>query len=577
MIHEAIETPAAEASAGPTLHVERDALHDALQLLCRIVERRNTIPILSYLLFEPLADASGVAITATDLDLQLTLNVRYNSAPEGGGRFCVPAFTLADMVKKAEKGAHLELTLRDGRLEMMHGRTRGKLTPLPADDFPLMVAAKEGETPVAFTLPAEQFAGDLARVAWAQGKEETRYYLLGTALQMREGAFTMAATDGHNLAWIDRALGCDAFPDVILPRKAGDMIRRIVKGRAPAELGLAITESRIVAEAQGLCLMSKAIDGSFPDWRKVPDGLPAELQLVAMPEIEPRMPLPAVEMCAKAIGGSPIVEMGTDCVRLTLPAAPEFTAIAMMLKADALPKGYAYEASRDGHEQARGYLRDLATAADLPLFHSEYTDHEQKVRQHEETRLIIVDGLILGACFGEQTSRAGKDHEYVEEPDYETLTMRTVKREVMRSDAWQDGAYCVAMPRERAGMAAAVTMGTPGVDERAVATKNDAILLDAKAIAALAGDPAEWVRVEIKPYPMHHGRRLPDGFVVPFAPLTQQPDAKGRSKLRHMSDREVTRAYCEDPAGLMAKLQPQPTAAATGCRGVHASRTAGRN
>jgi DNA polymerase-3 subunit beta len=582
MIQQTIEAPAAEA-ATVAFTIDRDELHEALALLCKVVERRNTIPILSHLLFEPTADASGVAITGADLDIQLTVEARCRW--EGTGRFCLVATTVADIVKKAERGAHLEFRLSDGKAEMISGRTRGKLAYLPADDFPMMEARKEGEEATEFTLPAAQLVADLAHVAWAEGREETRYYLVGTALQVREDAFYMVALDGHNCAWVTRGIpeGAEALPDSILPRKAGDITRRMLKGGG-GSVEIATTGRRMVIETPPLRLIAKLIDGTFPDWRSIIPADDAELQIVGLPEAEPRIPASSVEMVRKALGAVPVMEMTEDCVRFTVPDAPEFCALAMLLKADALPKGYAYETP--GHERALEYLTGLAEAASLPQFShviewTEYPDEERVYNSRQrryvpakkatgvvrnktviDHRLCISDGMVLGACFGKQTSHAGKDHEYVEEPDYETLTMRTVRREVIKEDAaWQEGAYCVAMPRERAGMAAAVTMGTPGVDERAVATKNGAIMLDAAAVARLCGDPADWERVEIKSLYFHHGRILPQGIRPRMTPrlTTVAPDARGRTKARSMSDREVMQTYTADPAGTIAQLQPFAT------------------
>jgi DNA polymerase-3 subunit beta len=594
MMHDTIEAAPAATETPLALYIERDRLHDALQLLGRVVERRNTIPILSHLLFEMLADGSGVAITATDLDTQLTLTLPYNRAPEGSGRFCVVAETLAGMVKKAEKGGHLEFRIADGRAEMISGRTRGKLTIAPADDFPVLSA--EGEA-VAFALPAEQFAGDLARVAWAIGKEEVRYYLMGTALQLRDGNLFTVACNGGNIAWTERAAPAEAegLADSIIPRKACDIIRRTLKGREGA-LGLTIAARenaapRLIAEIDGVRLVSKTIEGTpFPDWQPLRDGM-GERQIVPFPETEPRMPLPAVEMCTKALGSAPVVEMAEEMILMTSPDAPEFGAIAMLLKADTLPAGYAYELAKgwaDGGDKALEYLTGLATDAGLPQFSHEsecfagYAEEEEarpqfqplygrRGRRHRnrgtapprqpimrketvvDSHVVVRAGMVMGATFGRQ------GYQTFEEPDYETFTIRTVEKYV-GGDVYQEGSYSVAMPRERRGMAAAVTVGTPGVDERAVATKGGCeIALTEAQVRAMAGDPAEFPRVEIKPYPMHHGRRLPDGFAPPRKLTTVAPDAKDHTKARSMTDREITRAYCADPAGTIARLQPQPT------------------
>jgi hypothetical protein len=419
-----------------------------------------------------------------------------------------------------------------------------------------------GEISGEFALPAAQLASDLAHVAWAQSNEETRYYLKGTALQFAEGSMFLAATDGHNLAYVKReAPEIEGEPcDMIIPRKATALIGRMLKGRDEA-VALEVSERRMMLRAECLTLIAKPIDGTFPDWRKVLPADDCEMQLIGLPEMEPRIPLSAVEMCRKALGSSPVMEMTDDRLRLTIPAAPEFCAIAMLARDGKLPAGYAYESA--GTDKALAYLTELASIAGLPQLSHECQPGTERAFTIIDAHLHIESGMVIGATFGQQTQHAGVDHEWADEPDYETFTMREVRREVWRGDEWQDGAYSIAMPRERAGMAAAVTMGTPGVDERAVATKNDAIILDAAAVARLAGDPADWERVEIPALTFYHGKPLEPGWALP-PPMTtiRAKERGGKNKLRKMTDREVMDAYNEDPAAVMTALRVRPSSEA---------------
>ncbi|MSP21188.1 MAG: DNA polymerase III subunit beta [Alphaproteobacteria bacterium] len=254
------------------LRIERAALLKSLQHVQSVVERRNTIPILSNVLLD--AKAGKLALTATDLDLWMVEHVDATVDQPGGTT--VPAQTLYDIVRKLPDGAEVELTSEpDGRLLVRAGRSRFHLPSLDSEDFPLM---PEGDLPHKFNLAAADLRRLIEKTRFAISTEETRYYLTGVYLHAAktDGGTSLraVATDGHRLARIETALpkGAAQIPGVIVPRKVVAEMYRLIEGR-DAEITLSLSESKIRAEFGGAVLTSKLIDGTFPDYQRViPSG-----------------------------------------------------------------------------------------------------------------------------------------------------------------------------------------------------------------------------------------------------------------------------------------------------------------
>lgn len=254
------------------LRIERAALLKSLQHMQSVVERRNTIPILSNVLLD--ATPGRLALTATDLDLWMVEHVTAVVDQPGGTT--VPAQTLYDIVRKLPDGAEVELvTETDGRLLVRAGRSRFHLPSLDREDFPLM---PEGELPHKFSLSATELRRLIEKTRFAISTEETRYYLTGIYFHAAkgDGATTLraVATDGHRLARIETALpkGAAQIPGVIVPRKVVTEMLRLIEGK-DEEIVLSLSESKIRAEFDGAVLTSKLIDGTFPDYQRViPSG-----------------------------------------------------------------------------------------------------------------------------------------------------------------------------------------------------------------------------------------------------------------------------------------------------------------
>ncbi|NBW76323.1 MAG: DNA polymerase III subunit beta [Sphingomonadaceae bacterium] len=253
--------------------IERATLLKCLSHVQSVVERRNTIPILSNVLIEAAADGT-VRIMATDLDLQVVETLGAVSV-EGAGAITVSAHLLFDIARKLPDGSQVSLETADNRMAVKAGRSRFSLPTLPRDDFPVIV---EGDLPTSFELPAATLAQLIDRTRFAISTEETRYYLNGIFIHVTDDELKAAATDGHRLArfTIPRPDGSEGMPDVIVPRKCVAELRKLLEEAQDAKVLIDLSASKIrftLGGENGVVLTSKLIDGTFPDYsRVIPTG-----------------------------------------------------------------------------------------------------------------------------------------------------------------------------------------------------------------------------------------------------------------------------------------------------------------
>jgi DNA polymerase-3 subunit beta len=332
--------------------IERAKLLRCLSHVQSVVERRNTIPILSNVLI----DASGdghVRIMATDLDLQVVESLESVSV-ESAGSITVQAHLLFDIARKLPDGSQVSLETADNRMTVKAGRSRFSLPTLPRDDFPVIV---EGDLPTSFELPARQLAELIDRTRFAISTEETRYYLNGIFLHVAEEdqpVLRAAATDGHRLArfTLPRPEGAQGMPDVIVPRKAVAELRKLLEEALDGNVGIDLSASKIrftLGGEGGVVLTSKLIDGTFPDYsRVIPTGNDKLLKL------DPKSFYEGVDRVATiATEKTRAVKMGLEPDRVTLSVTSPDNGTA----AEEVPADYSAEAFEIGFNA--NYLKDI--------------------------------------------------------------------------------------------------------------------------------------------------------------------------------------------------------------------------
>lgn len=251
------------------LTIDKPSLVRALAHVASVVERRNTIPILSNVLLA--TRNNELTLTATDLDMEIVETVPARA--KGEGATTVPAHMLHDIVRKLPDGAQVELeTASDGNsLVIRAGRSRFTLQCLPPADFPAMA---EGDLPHRFQLPATDLKGIIDRTRFAISNEETRYYLNGIYFHAATAGGTAVlrgvATDGHRLARVEVPLpkGASEIPGVIVPRKTVGEVRKLLD-ESDGSVDIELSDTRIRFASGGVTLVSKLIDGTFPDYERV--------------------------------------------------------------------------------------------------------------------------------------------------------------------------------------------------------------------------------------------------------------------------------------------------------------------
>ena len=332
--------------------IERATLLRCLSHVQSVVERRNTIPILSNVLIEAV-DGGMLRVMATDLDLQVVEDMAAASVDQPGA-VTVSAHLLFDIARKLPEGSQVSLETAENRMAVKAGRSRFSLPTLPRDDFPVIV---EGDLPTSFEIPAKLLAELIDRTRFAISTEETRYYLNGIFLHVSDEdrpVLKAAATDGHRLArfTLPRPEGAEGMPDVIVPRKAVAELRKLLEESLDGNVQVDLSASKIrftLGGEGGVVLTSKLIDGTFPDYsRVIPTGNDKLLKL------DPRSFYEGVDRVATiATEKTRAVKMGLEPDRVTLSVTSPDNGTA----AEELPAQYASDGFEIGFNA--NYLKDI--------------------------------------------------------------------------------------------------------------------------------------------------------------------------------------------------------------------------
>ncbi len=251
------------------IKIQRDSLLAPLQCVSGIVERRHTLAILSNVLLEKQGEC--LTLLATDIEIQVT-TVAEGVSGDGDGAVTVGARKLQEILRSLPDGAEVSLVLEDKRLQICSGRSRFSLQILPANDFPRMTVT-EGETKQ-FRISQRAFRQLLAKTQYAMATQDVRYYPDGLMLLVEGKELSTVATDGHRLAYASVGIDVDfCRQEMILPRKTVlELNRLLMDSDEPLTITLASNQVRF--SFNSVNLVSKVIDGKFPDYeRVVPVGL----------------------------------------------------------------------------------------------------------------------------------------------------------------------------------------------------------------------------------------------------------------------------------------------------------------
>ena len=241
--------------------VSKDELIKPLNLVAGVVERRQTLPILSNVLLS--LDGQNLSLTGTDLEVELVGRLGVTGAADGD--ITVPARKLVDICKSLPDGADIEFSVEDGRALVKAGRSRFTLSTLPASEFPT-VEADVGD--IELSLSQSLVRSMIERTAFAMAQQDVRYYLNGMYVELASGRLRFVATDGHRLALCtgpDKVEAADTA--VIVPRKGILELARLLDGDGSVSLVMGSNHVRAVTEQ--FTFTSKLVDGKFPDYERV--------------------------------------------------------------------------------------------------------------------------------------------------------------------------------------------------------------------------------------------------------------------------------------------------------------------
>ena len=244
------------------LSAARDVLLKPLQAVIGVVERRQTMPILSNVLL--VARDGELSVTATDLEVELVARTEVDV--ETGGEITVSGRKLLDICKALPDGADVSISVSGEKLGVRSGRSRFTLTTLPAAEFPTVEDIKAGQT---ITVPQDVLGRLIEKTHFSMAQQDVRYYLNGMLLETGGPHLRAVATDGHRLALCQAELDGAKLEEqqVIVPRKGVLELQRLMSGNGDLDIELGANHVRI--QLDGIRFTSKLIDGRFPEYERV--------------------------------------------------------------------------------------------------------------------------------------------------------------------------------------------------------------------------------------------------------------------------------------------------------------------
>ncbi len=242
----------------------REALIRPIQMVTGVIERRQTLPVLANCKLSVGED--GVWFTGTDLEIQVTAKVE-SCLVEAPGVLTVSGWKLLEIVRALREESEIVVALSGEKLQLSSGRSRFSLSTLPVRDFP---GVEETKAASPLQMDAGVLQQLLGRSSFAMAHQDLRYYLNGLLLELRQGQIRAVATDGHRLACtqVQADITGDEVSQVIVPRKAVQELERILR-EASGSVEISLDRNHFAVRGPGFNLISKLIEGKFPDYQAV--------------------------------------------------------------------------------------------------------------------------------------------------------------------------------------------------------------------------------------------------------------------------------------------------------------------
>lgn len=254
---------------------QREDFLKPLNYVAGVAERRQTLPILSYILLRH--KENKTVITGTDLEIEVSTYASGTADAEAN--VTLPARKLLEICRALPEGSQMEIIHEGERATVKAGRSRFSLITMPVSDFPIMQSPLWEKS---LTLKQGEFRALLEKTQFCMAQQDVRYYLNGALLEISNGKLRIVATDGHRMAVGELACsGADGEKQVIIPRKAVHEITRLLN-QTDDELTLRVGQNHIGIQTSEVAFTSKLIDGRYPDYHKViPAGQSIKMRLNA--------------------------------------------------------------------------------------------------------------------------------------------------------------------------------------------------------------------------------------------------------------------------------------------------------
>jgi DNA polymerase-3 subunit beta len=250
--------------------IDRDALLEPLQFVSSVVERRQVLPILSNLLLT--LNNGELLLTGTDQEVEMTASTSelHTEVESVDGDVTVPSRKLVDICRSLPPGI-IEFSYVGNRLNITSGHFKSHLATLPARDFPRAVMDKPR---VELVLAGSDLKRLLETTSFAMAQQDVRYFFNGMLMEVEPGRLTFVATNGQRLAisTIPGEFSVTGKAQFVVPRKSVIELVRMLKD-SDRSLSMQFSDNHLQVNADGLCLTTKLIDGSYPDYeRAIPVG-----------------------------------------------------------------------------------------------------------------------------------------------------------------------------------------------------------------------------------------------------------------------------------------------------------------
>lgn len=245
------------------IKINRETLLKPLISVASIVEKKHTLPILSNLLLE--AKQNKIYLTATDLEMQISLSV--DTATDGDFSTTIAAKKLLDICRTLPDSSDINMSTNESRITLKAGKSRFNLQTLPAADYPVISKTKDESTLV--TIAQRQLKDLLKQVEFAMAQQDIRYYLNGLLFEIIANRLNIVGTDGHRLSFTSTELKQNyEKQEIILPRKTViELIKLLDDSEDDVQIEMA--SNQVNFSFNNIKLISKVIDGKFPDYNRV--------------------------------------------------------------------------------------------------------------------------------------------------------------------------------------------------------------------------------------------------------------------------------------------------------------------